>query len=363
MKPPPAPPAPTPAQQITGSTDTEEDAGPVPGMDEWKDTYDKYVSDWQAESSLARQKAEDTRKQIEAEHAAIAKKMEDIKKSEKKAEAEKKRQQERDEKLKRELAEEKASGMGKRRADLTGQDKQKVKEAWEFIKSGDEGPKPKDTVADVRGVMPQDVKAGNVHAKSEKANDVSAKSAIRGTVTLNMQSSIDNAEGSPTLPPPEASQTLSQSATSQAWTEVSGNTSSAEDLSPPQYGSSDEASAPTTNEKPKTQSQSQSQSNSGVPARISENQNRSGPPSQPPSLTLSMFTSPSNLSISKVLAIVGINLVLPFVNGVMLGFGEIFAREAVRTGRFWWRNGISLFGRGSGGRGTSGVGLSGSGGF
>jgi hypothetical protein len=47
----------------------------------------------------------------------------------------------------------------------------------------------------------------------------------------------------------------------------------------------------------------------------------------------------------------------------MLGFGEIFAREAVRTGKFWWRNGISLFGRGNSGRGTSGVGLSGSGGF
>jgi hypothetical protein len=76
-----------------------------------------------------------------------------------------------------------------------------------------------------------------------------------------------------------------------------------------------------------------------------------------------MFTSPNNLSVSKVLAIVGINLVLPFVNGVMLGFGEIFAREAVRTGKFWWRNGISLFGRGNSGRGTSGVGLSGSGGF
>jgi hypothetical protein len=168
MKPPPAPPAPTPAQQITGSTDTEEDAGPVPGMDEWKNTYDKYVSDWQAESSIARQRAEDTRKQIEAEHAAIAKKMEDEKKTKKKEEAEKKRQKERDEKLKRELAEEKASGLGKRRADLTSQDKEKVKEAWEMVKGGgDTGPKPKDTVADVRGVMPQDVKAGNVDVKGQ----------------------------------------------------------------------------------------------------------------------------------------------------------------------------------------------------
>lgn len=74
------------------------------------------------------------------------------------------------------------------------------------------------------------------------------------------------------------------------------------------------------------------------------------------------------MSISKMFAIVGINIVLPFVNGVMLGFGEIFAREVVRTGRQWWNAGLGLFGgRGGGGfgggRGTSGVGLIGSRGF
>jgi hypothetical protein len=76
-----------------------------------------------------------------------------------------------------------------------------------------------------------------------------------------------------------------------------------------------------------------------------------------------MFTAPAHLSVSKVFAIIGINLVLPFVNGVMLGFGEIFAREAVRTGKHWWNAGVGIFGRGAAGRGTSGVGLSGSRGF
>jgi hypothetical protein len=76
-----------------------------------------------------------------------------------------------------------------------------------------------------------------------------------------------------------------------------------------------------------------------------------------------MFTSPSNLSVSKVLAILGINIVLPFVNGVMLGFGEIFAREAVRTGRHWWNAGLGIFGRGAGSRATSGAGLGGGRGF
>ena len=174
---------------------------------------------------------------------------------------------------------------------------------------------------------------------------------------------------SPTLPMPSSSQTLSRhSATSQAWTEVSGNTSSAEDLSPPRSGSSDDAPEETRNPEPK----SDKSENSQVPARIpnqssSQSQSHNTPPSQPPSLTLSLFTSPSTVSISKIFAIVGINILLPFVNGVMLGFGEIFAREAVRTGRHWWNTGTGLFGRrggsGLGGRGTSGAGLSGSGGF
>ena len=96
------------------------------------------------------------------------------------------------------------------------------------------------------------------------------------------------------------------------------------------------------------------------------------PPSQPPSLTLSLFTTPGHISVSRVLAVLGINMVLPFINGVMLGFGEIFAREVVKVGKMVYRGEMSLFGWGKGrgkdnrfggARGVSGVGLSGSGGF
>jgi len=87
---------------------------------------------------------------------------------------------------------------------------------------------------------------------------------------------------------------------------------------------------------------------------------------------------PSHLSFFRVVAVMGINLVLPFVNGVMLGFGEIFAREVVKVGKIWWKEGGSLLRsterRSSseahdmdrsfaGARGIAGVGLSGSGGF
>ena len=89
-------------------------------------------------------------------------------------------------------------------------------------------------------------------------------------------------------------------------------------------------------------------------------------PVVPPSLTLSLFTMPGHLSAGRVAAVLGINLVLPFINGVMLGFGEIFAREVLRAGRVWYHGGGSfvahLFGRGNG-RGVGGVGLNGSGGF
>jgi hypothetical protein len=85
----------------------------------------------------------------------------------------------------------------------------------------------------------------------------------------------------------------------------------------------------------------------------------SGPPYQSPSLTLSLFTSPSHRSIARIAAVVGINLILPFVNGVMLGFGEIFARETVIFGRRWWRGEAalrSLF-RPSAGGNLAGLGL------
>jgi hypothetical protein len=68
----------------------------------------------------------------------------------------------------------------------------------------------------------------------------------------------------------------------------------------------------------------------------------SGPPYQPPSLALSLFTSPSHRSIARIAAVVGINLILPFINGVMLGFGEIFARETVIFGRRLWRGEATL---------------------
>lgn len=64
---------------------------------------------------------------------------------------------------------------------------------------------------------------------------------------------------------------------------------------------------------------------------------RNPQPAAPPSVTLSIFDT-SLTTRSRVLALVSsltINLFLPFVNGVMLGFGEIFAKTLV--GRLGWK--------------------------
>jgi hypothetical protein len=82
-------------------------------------------------------------------------------------------------------------------------------------------------------------------------------------------------------------------------------------------------------------------------------------PAQPPSLTLSLFTS--RITPARIAAVVGINIVLPFINGVMLGFGEIFAREVIKVARGWWRGerlGLGLrLGGGAGAATVAGLGL------
>jgi hypothetical protein len=58
----------------------------------------------------------------------------------------------------------------------------------------------------------------------------------------------------------------------------------------------------------------------------------------PPSLTLSVFNSdlPLRTRALALLSSLTINMFLPFVNGVMLGFGEIFARTIIAP-MFGWR--------------------------
>lgn len=69
------------------------------------------------------------------------------------------------------------------------------------------------------------------------------------------------------------------------------------------------------------------------------------PPVHPTSVTLSIFNS-SLSRRARVLALLSsltINLFLPFINGVMLGFGEIFARHIIKWNG--WSDFASFVGR------------------
>ncbi|GAA5969822.1 hypothetical protein JCM11641_008051 [Rhodosporidiobolus odoratus] len=80
-----------------------------------------------------------------------------------------------------------------------------------------------------------------------------------------------------------------------------------------------------------------------------------------PSLTLSIFSAwhsaPWSRKIWAVLASVAINVGLPFVNGVMLGFGELFARNVLGVRLGWPLHSSSPTVPASGRANTAGVGL------
>ena len=73
----------------------------------------------------------------------------------------------------------------------------------------------------------------------------------------------------------------------------------------------------------------------GEPSKSSaEAKNPHDPPSTIPSITNHAISRRTRMSL--ILSSLAINLLLPFVNGVMLGFGEIFAKN-VLIGWFGWK--------------------------
>lgn len=291
---------------------SEAEAEDTPEGEDWRPTYEKNLAEWRAEADVARERAETTRAKFEAEAAAKLKAEADAKKSgASDADAEAKRK----ERLAAALAEppSPASVPWHKRAAVE-QRAAKMKEAWEHVKPKDE------------------------HGLDE------------------------DKERKGTTP----------SAPSSQWEELSAPHSSVEDIS--SAARSGATSSPAS-EKKDQEKQSETKDVT-VPAGItpsSINSSAAAPPpaDATPSLTLSLFTAPDSLTLPRVLAALGINLILPFINGVFLGFGEITAREAVRVGRLWWKGerAIAGFWRrddgsvSSGARAVSGVGLSGGGGF
>lgn len=106
---------------------------------------------------------------------------------------------------------------------------------------------------------------------------------------------------------------------------------------------------------PASSSSPVAESSKSTPTQPAGSSSSQGHPQQPPSLTLSLFSGSGHRSLARIAAVVGINLVLPFINGVMLGFGEIFAREVISWTRNWWRGGLKLGGRWGAGSGAAAI--------
>lgn len=164
--PPPSPKHEAPvSSQGTESAHAPATSAPVPGLDEWPQTLQGYLDEWQAESAVARAKAEATRKRFEEERAAEVKAVEDAKKMEKKNKEDEEKKKRDAERLRRELEGEedevhggKGHGHG---------DKSKIKEAWELVAKKEEQSKDTPVVeTSARAVNSEDVRTSQVSAVS-----------------------------------------------------------------------------------------------------------------------------------------------------------------------------------------------------
>lgn len=317
--------APAPAADVEPEAEAEEAVEEAVGgaTEDWKPAYDAKLAEWREEADVAREKAAATRAAIEAEHAAVAKAKADAEKAQANAIKEEKERAEREVRLAKALADDNASAAGRLHpstssfaavASSTAEDRNaKVRDAWQLVKGKDQP-------------------AASGPSKTEPSTSVPSAAASQWEEISAPHSSVEDI-GS-------VSATASSPSTSQR--------------SPPEEKEKATASAPSSPPAPKDVALAPAPAAAGEPITT-------------PSLTLSLFTRPGGLTVSRVVAALGINLVLPFINGIMLGLGEITAREAVRVGRLWWRGERAVMGfwhrKTGGASNVSGVGLSGSGGF
>ena len=130
--------APDADAKVAEKADTEKEE-PVPGMAEWKDTYEGYLKAWHAESAEAREKALKTREAYEKEQADAEKAKKDAEKAAKASKAAEEKRKRDEKKLREELegkiaAEEEVEG----KTESPEERERKVKEAWEMVKDGDQ---------------------------------------------------------------------------------------------------------------------------------------------------------------------------------------------------------------------------------
>lgn len=369
-----------------------------------KKQYDDTLAAWRKESAEARSKSESTRLRHEEEEAKAREAEAEGRKLKLKQEREAKEQQEIERKLQEELAKSSRSSRASASAKVVNKAKKEQKEkqrwedvrdAWEIVKEGEtkagsssslqEGQADRGIAAptDARDIVPGD-EGGRDGNRGPEVLEVSCKKlwgppvghrliillvliqqihaatqAVTHASGTNDPTPRSAAIRSELLPASSGDVNDRREEVGKAWQKVHGPGATEQSLasSTTTQGST---RAPTPQ---RTVSITSAQQSSGGVARGSKSGEKKsafpdalpeaatnepptsdddGPPKQPPSLALSLFTMPSHRSLLRITAVLGINLVLPFINGVMLGFGEIFARETVQWTRRWWRGEVGL---------------------
>ncbi|GHJ86430.1 hypothetical protein NliqN6_2832 [Naganishia liquefaciens] len=345
---------------VTNPAATESLAG-----EDWKSTLDKNLEGWRAESAEARAKSESTRLRLEEEAARERKRVED----EQKAERERLKREAEDAEVERKVKELLEGKKGKGHAAAhhhhhhhEGMDERRwnaVRSAWEVAQTGSRVAPVAPERSEFEEEEPVEVDGRDMVAGDHGGRDGNKAAEVLQKLSQATEA-VTHSDGN--LNPTPASATrradlLSASsrakpsnereAVADAW-RANAQKSAEEKGAGEASGQKHPAAA--AGEKKVQQAAGVSR-----PSDANEDSSRATPsqPEQPPSLTLSLFTS--RLTPARIAAVVGINVVLPFINGVMLGFGEIFARECIRVVRGVWRGerGWRIGGWG----GVAGVGL------
>lgn len=339
--------------------------------EDWKSTLDKHLEGWRAESADARAKSESTRLRLAEELAAERKRLAE----EEAAERERLRRQSEEEEVEKKVKELLQSpARGKKHSRLPAQHRQGVDEkrwaavrsAWEVAQGASHahGAQPVQARSEFEEEEPVEVDGRDMVAGDHGGRDGNKAAEVLQVCARFPPPGTHAADGGPQKIS-QATETVTHSSGNVNPTPASatrradllsasggggGSASNArEAVAEAWQGNAQKAAE--EKDAGGASGQKHPEAAEGQAEDAPRASHPSQPPSQPPSLTLSLFTS--RLTPARIAAVVGINVVLPFINGVMLGFGEIFARECIRFVRGVWRGERAALGW----RGVAGVGL------
>ncbi|QRV75389.1 hypothetical protein RhiJN_03404 [Ceratobasidium sp. AG-Ba] len=290
---PPTPPPPPPAENLADEASSAPASDPL--ADSWKEEYDARLASWRAESAEARAKAEAERARWEELRAAG---------------------QAPDHELWESI---KDMGGGAAESDAVISESTGTGGAGPSHGSAaDEvnAPPVTTSTADARDLVSGEVTGG--HGSQTLANTIGYPSSAASIHTLG--------ETSDASPVHLSGAELSMGEGAKEWEEVPSVASSFPSL-PEQHPANSIPLQPTYRPRQVTSKKEKEKEHH----HHRHHHKHASAPATPPSLTLTVFDSNASTR-TRVVALVSslaINMLLPFINGVMLGFGEIFARNVV----------------------------------